>query len=89
VRSYWQHVEQYSLDPNLLDLDFNAGAENLEGIYAAVAYGFSDNLMATVRYGHARRINNLLGTGGTGTDIPQINPIKSFDLLQADLTFKF
>jgi len=89
VRSYWQHVEQYSLDPNLLDLDFNAGAENLEGIYAAVAYGFSDNVMATVRYGHARRINNLLGTGGTGTDIPQINPIKSYDLLQADLTFKF
>ena len=89
VRSYWQHVEQYSLDPNLLDLDFNAGAENLEGIYAAIAYGFSDNVMATVRYGHARRINNLLGTGGTGTDIPQINPIKSYDLLQVDLTFMF
>jgi len=89
VRTYWQHIEQYSLDPNLLDLDFNAGAENLEGIYTALAYGFSDNLMATVRYGHARRINNLLGTGGTGTDIPYINPVKSYDLLQADLTFKF
>lgn len=89
VRSYWQHVEQYSLDPNLLDLDFNAGAENLEGIYAALAYGFSDNVMATVRYGHARRINNSLGTGGTGTDIPQINPIKSYDLLQVDMTFMF
>ena len=89
LRTYWQHIEQYSLDPNLLDLDFNAGAENLEGIYTALAYGFSDNVMATVRYGHARRINNLLGTGGTGTDIPQINPIGSYDLLQADLTFKF
>lgn len=89
VRSYWQHVEQYSLDPNLLDLDFNAGAENLEGIYAAFAYGFSDNVMATVRYGHARRINNLLGTGGTGTDIQQINPIQSYDLLQVDMTFMF
>lgn len=30
-----------------------------------------------------------VGTGGTGTDIPQINPIKSFDILQADLTFMF
>lgn len=89
LRSYWQHIEQYSLDPNLLDLDFNAGAENLEGIYTALAYGFSDNVMATVRYGYARRINNLLGTGGTGTDIPEINPIGSYDILQADLTFKF
>lgn len=89
VRSYWQHVEQYSLDPNLLDLDFNAGAENLEGIYVALAYGFSDNFAGNIRYGHASRINNKLGTGGTGTDIPNINPINSYDLFQADLTFKF
>lgn len=89
LRSYWQHVEQYSLDPNLLDLDYNAGAENLQGIFVGFAYGFNDNVMASVRYGHASRINNLLGTGGTGTDIPQINPIKSFDIFQADLTYKF
>lgn len=89
LRSYWQHIEQYALDPNLLDLDYNAGAENLQGIFFAFAYSFSDNIFATVRYGHASRINNQLGTGGTGTDIPQINPIKSFDLFQADLTYKF
>lgn len=89
VKTYWQHIEQYALDPNLLDLDYFAGAENMEGIYAAIAYGFTDNFIGTVRYGHASRINSLLGTGGTGTDIPQINPINQFDLFQLDLTFRF
>jgi hypothetical protein len=88
-RTYWQHVEQYALDPNLVDTDFFAGAQNMQGLYVALAYGFTDNYIATFRYGHASRINNLLGTGGTGQDIPQINPIRDFDLFQVDLTFKF
>ena len=89
VRTYWQHVEQYSLDPNLLDLDFFEGVENLEGIYFAAAYALTDNFIGTVRYGHAQRINNNLGTGGSGMDIPQMNPINDYDLFQVDLTFKF
>jgi hypothetical protein len=89
LRTYWQHVEQYSLDPNLLDTDFFEGVENLQGIYAAIAYGFTDNFIATIRYGYASRINDKLGTGGSGQDIPQINPVTQFNLLQADLTFRF
>jgi hypothetical protein len=89
VRAFWQHVEQYSLDPNLLDLDVFAAAENLQGIYAEAAYGFSPNFVGAFHYGFANRINDKLGTGGTGTDIPQINPITQFQLFQLDLTFKF
>jgi hypothetical protein len=89
VRTYWQHIEQYSLDPNLLDLDFFSGQENLQGIYVACAYGFSANFIGTFRYGYASRINGLLGTGGTGTDIPHINPVDQFHIFQADLTFRF
>jgi len=89
LRSYWQHIEQYSLDPNLIDLDFFSGQENLQGIYAAAAYGFSDNFIGTFRYGYATRINSQLGTGGSGTDIPQMNPVNQFDIFQVDLTFKF
>jgi hypothetical protein len=89
VRTYWQHVEQYSLDPNLLDLDFFSGAENLQGVYVACAYGFTQNFIGTFRYGYASRINGLLGTGGTGSDIPQINPIDQFQIFQADVTFRF
>jgi len=88
-RTYWQHIEQYALDPNLIDTDFFEGVENMEGIYFAAAYGFTGNLIGTVRYGRASRINSKLGTGGSGQDIPQMNPIDHFDLFQADLTFKF
>jgi len=89
LKTYWQHVEQYALDPNLIDSDVFEGRENLEGVYVTLAYGFTDNFIGTVRYGHASWINKLLGTGGSNQDIPQINPINDFDLFQVDLTFRF
>ena len=89
VRTYWQHIEQYALDPNILDSDFFEGRENLEGIYAAVAYGLTDNFVATFRYGHASRINDNLGTGGSNQDVPQMNPISRYQLFQADATLRF
>ena len=88
-RTYWQHIEQYALDPNLLDSDFFEGRGNLEGVYAAFAYGFSDNMIGTIRGGYASRINDTLGTGGSNQDIPQVNPIQRYQLLQMDLTFRF
>jgi hypothetical protein len=88
-RTYWQHIEQYSLDPNLIDSDFFEGRENLEGIYTAFAYGFTDNVIGTIRYGHASRINDKLGTGGSNQDIPQMNPINSYNLFQVDMTVRF
>ena len=30
--TYWQHTEQYALDPNLIDSDAFEGRENMEGI---------------------------------------------------------
>ena len=89
LRTYWQHIEQYALDPNILDSDFFEGRENLEGIYVAAAYGITDNLIATFRYGHASRINDNLGTGGSNQDIPYVNPISAYEIFQFDLTFNF
>ena len=89
ARTYWQHVEQYALDPNLLDSDFFEGRANLEGIYAALAYSLTDNVITTLRYGYAHRINDKLGTGGANQDIPQVNPISHYNLFQVDLTFRF
>jgi hypothetical protein len=89
LRTYWQHIEQYALDPNLIDSDFFEGRENLEGVYLALAYGFSDNFIGTFRYGHASRINNLLGTGGSNQDVPQMNPFNDYQLFQVDLTLRF
>ena len=88
-RTYWQHIEQYALDPNLIDSDIFEGRENMEGIYAAFAYGFSDNIIGTVRYGYANRINDKLGTGGSNQDISQMNPIDKYNLLQVELGFRF
>ncbi len=89
LRTYWQHTEQYALDPNLIDSDFFEGRGNLEGVYTALAYGFTANTIGTIRYGYASRINKQLGTGGSNQDIPQMNPIDRYNLLQIDLAFKF
>jgi hypothetical protein len=88
-RTYWQHVDQYALDPNLLDSDFFEGRGNVAGIYSAFAYSITDNFIATARYGYASRSNEKLGTGGSNLDIPQINPIQHYNLLQLDLTLRF
>jgi len=89
ARAYWQHVEQYSLDVNLLDSDFFEGRGNLEGVYGALGYCLSDNIIATVRCGYADRINKSLGTGGSNQDLPWINPVTKYQLVQLDLTFRF
>ena len=89
ARFYWQAVEQYALDVNLLDSDFFEGRANLQGFYTAFAYSFTDAIIGTVRYGYANRINNNLGTGGNNLDIPSINPIRNYNLLQLDLTWRF
>jgi hypothetical protein len=89
ARFYWQHVEQYALDPNLLDSDFFEGRGNLQGFYAALSYAFTDNMLGTFRYGYASRIDKKLDTGGSNQDIPQVNPIDQYNLVQLDLTLKF
>lgn len=87
--TYWQHTEQYALDPNIIDSDIFEGRENMQGICAAFAYGFTDNLFGTIRYAYAERINDQLGTGGSNQDIPWMNPINKYSLLQLDLGLKF
>jgi len=89
ARFYWQHVEQYALDVNLMDSDFFEGRANLQGFYTAFAYSFTDAIIGTVRYGYANPINNNLGTGGNNLDIPGLNPIKNYNVLQLDLTWRF
>ena len=61
----------------------------MEGINVQLGYGFTRNLIGSVRYGHGSRINQRLGTGGSNQDIPQMNPINQFDLLQLDLSLNY
>jgi hypothetical protein len=89
ARAYWQHVEQYALDPNLLDSDFFEGRGNLQGFYTAFAYSFTDAIIGTFRYGWAERIDDQLGTGGYNADLPLPNPVNKFQIIQVDATWKF
>ncbi|MEO8626596.1 MAG: putative porin [Betaproteobacteria bacterium] len=89
VRTYYQRIEQFALDPNLIDSDFFEGRTNLKGVYVAGAYGLTDSMIGTLRYGYAQRINHTLGTGGSNPDLPYLNPIDDYRLIQFDLTWKF
>jgi hypothetical protein len=89
ARVYWQHVEAYAADVNLLDSDFFEGRGNLEGLYTAFSYSFTDNIIGTIRYGYADRINNLLATGGNNPDLPILNPIRHYNLVQLDVGWRF
>ena len=89
ARAYWQHIEQYALDVNLIDSDFFEGRGNLQGVFTAFSYSFTDAIIGTIRYGYANQINGKLGTGGSNLDIPGINPIKNYNLVQMDLTWRF
>jgi Putative porin len=89
ARTYYQRVEQFALDPNLVDSDFFEGRTNMKGYYFAFAYSPADALITTVRYGQGKRLNDALGTGGDNPDLPALNPVTDYKLMQFDLTLRF
>jgi hypothetical protein len=84
---FWQRQDQYALDPNLVDTEFWDSKVNMQGVGVTVAYMLSDAVWVQLLYGYAERADDSLGTGGFG-DIA-INPLKNFQLFQADLNVKF
>lgn len=87
LRGFWQHAEQFALDPNLVDSDIFDSRVNVEGFAFTFGYALSDAVIANLTYAKGWQIDHDLGTGGVG-DIG-INPVDGYDLLQADLSFKF
>jgi hypothetical protein len=88
VLAYWQHVEQYAIDPNLTDSDWFDGRMNMEGWVVGAGYAFTDAILGTVRYGQAKRANDSLGTGGS-SDLTALPRLDEFKLLQLDLVWRF
>jgi hypothetical protein len=84
---FWQHTEQYALDPNLVDSDLFDSRVNVEGVAIQAGYMLGDAVSFNVTYGYGWRSDNTLGTGGVG-DIA-INPLDQYQLFQADLNVKF
>ena len=87
IQAFWQHQEQYSLDPNLIDSDIFDGRLNMQGFAVQAGYAISDAVTFNLTYAKGNQINNKLGTGGAG-DIG-VNPVREYQLFQADLNFKF
>ena len=87
VNVFWQHTEQYSLDPNMVDSDIFDSRVNMEGVAVQAGYALSDAIIFNLTYAHAWPSDSSLGTGGTG-DIG-INPLAEYDIFQADLNVKF
>jgi hypothetical protein len=85
---YWQHVEQYALDPNLVDSDLYDSRVNMEGVAVRLGYAVSDAITANLTYGYGWQIDKDLGTGGVG-DAFSINPLRKYQIFQADLSVKF
>jgi hypothetical protein len=87
VDVFWQHNEQYSLDPNLIDNDIFDARLNMEGVGVKAGYMLSDAVFFDLTYVYGWRIDNSLGTGGAN-DIA-INPLDTYQILQANINVKF
>src|SRR5216110_910313 len=87
---WYQHSEQYALDPNLIDDDWFNAQLNMHGIGATAAYNFSAAVNLTLNYGYAWWYNHNLGTGGNvGSLAIATNPTSQYQWFTADLNVKF
>jgi hypothetical protein len=88
LEAFWQHVEQFAVDPNLVDSDLYDSRVNMEGVAVRAGYAISDAVTFNLTYGYGRQIDHDLGTGGVG-DAFSIDPLRKYQIFQADLNVKF
>jgi Putative porin len=89
IEVWYQHADQFSLDPNLIDDDLFNAQLNMHGIVARGAYNLSSAVNLTLTYGHGWWYNHNLGTGGVGSQATGINPLAQYNWFTADLNVKF
>jgi hypothetical protein len=87
VSAWWQHTEQYALDPNLVDSDIFDSRVNMEGVAVQGGYALSDAITLNLTYAYGGQSDLSLGTGGVGDT--GLNPLRDYQLFQADLNWKF
>ncbi len=88
--AFWEHKEEFSLDPNLVDSDIFDGRLNMEGVGVNVRYLFTDFLTGGITYAYANDIKSGLPTAGAGDlSTPAGSTMKKYDLLQVTMDWKF
>lgn len=88
LSAFYQHVEQFALDPNLVDSDIFDSRVNMEGFVVQAGYALSDAVFFNLTYGYGEQIDGSLGTGGVG-DAFSLNPLRKYNIFQSDLSVKF
>jgi hypothetical protein len=87
---WYQHTEQYALDPNLIDDDIFNAQENMHGIAVQGTYNFTAAVNLQLTYAHGWWYNHNLGTGGNvGSLAIATNPTAEYNYFTADLNVKF
>jgi len=87
---WYQQIQQYALDPNLIDDDIFNAQENMHGIAVQGTYNFTAAVNLQLTYAHGWQYNGNLGTGGNvGSLAIATNPTAEYNFFTADLNFKF
>jgi len=87
---WYQQIQQYALDPNLIDDDIFNAQENTHGIAAQLAYNFTAAVNLQLTYAHGWWYNHNLGTGGNvGSLAIATNPTTEYNFFTADLNINF
>jgi Putative porin len=87
LRAWYQHVDQFALDVNLVDSDIVDSRVNEKAVAVKAGYMLADAISFNITWAYAWRVNSFLGTGGIG-DIP-VNPMDQYQIFQADMSVKF
>jgi len=87
---WYQQIQQFALDPNLIDDDIFNAQENMHGIAVQGTYNFTAAVNLQLTYAHGWWYNHNLGTGGNvGSLAIATNPTTEYNFFTADLNFKF
>ncbi len=90
-RAFYQMSDLFALDPNLVDSDTFDSRLNLKGFVLQGVYALTDFANFTLTYANADRNHKALPTGAVG-DLGGSSGtafLEHYQLLQADLNFKF
>ncbi|MFA6286902.1 MAG: putative porin [Opitutaceae bacterium] len=87
AKLYYQSVDAFALDSNLVDSDLFDSRTNMEGFVTSFSYVLSNGVTAKFTYANAKRKEQNLASYGAG-DIATPN-LDNYQLFQADLNVKF
>lgn len=90
LMGWYQHTDQYALDPNIIDDDIFDGRLNMEGFYLQLTYAVTDSLSVILQGSQGFQIDHQIGTAGSGAlGEPAGLPLKEAEQFYVDLSFKF